>query len=367
VIRCSSSGGSLTHLSVTPDLEQLQQLAEGAAAGKSKLTVDRWRAALTELARHLQQPMSLPDTERFEAVLKAYLRRILRSALSGDDARFLALWQRDLGFVLKYKSYGVKCATALGYSVFLQNPGEGFSFQRHLIRKTEIFHIIEPLQRALVFLCTSQQWEALYETGRFCRWLDGAHDDALERLAVRPNAGDVYHVSSLGQVHSVLGCILEEFATVSTDMVDRLHDQNAGRHDPLVPRASVMARLRSLSAHPPSVMQFSGPSSAAIVRFGNAQVYELAKGPFDAIRLHIEQGSVELPVDPLRARILFTVAGQAACEIRGSGDAPGVAPPAIDVRGGDILMIPPGAVTTIQVVSRAACSIQGIEPEVALA
>lgn len=357
----------MTYSSTTLDLEQLQQLAEQATASGSELPSDEWRTALAELARHLRQPMSLPDTERFEAVVKAYLRRILRSELTGDDARFLGLWQRDLGFLLKYKSYGVKCATPLGYSVFLQNPGEGFSFQRHLIRKTEIFHILEPLERALVFLCTSQQWEALYETTRFGRWLEGAQDMALERLAVRPKAGDVYHVSDLGAVHSVLGCILEEFATVSTDMVDRLHDQNAGRPDPHVPRAAVMARLRSLPAHAPRIAPLSSESSAAIVRRGNAQVYELATGPIDATRLHVEKGSIELPADPRRARILFTVAGHAACELRGNGDAPGVAPPTIDVRGGDILMIPPGVLTTIHVGWRAACSVHAIEPEVALA
>ncbi len=138
--RCGSTEGArLKNLGVTAAVDQLQQVVEAVATGEHGLPSSEWRAALKKLASHLHRPMSLPDTERVEAVLKTYLRAIFRQHLSGDDARFLELWQRDLGFVLKYKSYGVKCATPLGYSVFLQNPGEGFSFQRHLTHKTESF------------------------------------------------------------------------------------------------------------------------------------------------------------------------------------------------------------------------------------
>ena len=40
---------------------------------------------------------------------------------------------------MKYKSYAVKAATPLGYSIFLQNQGQGFSFQQHLVHKLEGF------------------------------------------------------------------------------------------------------------------------------------------------------------------------------------------------------------------------------------
>ncbi len=43
-----------------------------------------------------------------------------------------------------------------------------------------------------------------------------------------PRPGDVIVIDKLSVVHSVVGCVLAEFATVSTDMVDRLHDQNEG-------------------------------------------------------------------------------------------------------------------------------------------
>jgi len=356
----------LKNLGVTAVVDQLQQVVEAVATGEHGLPSSEWRAALKKLASHLHRPMSLPDTERVEAVLKTYLRAIFRQHLSGDDARFLALWQRDLGFVLKYKSYGVKCATPLGYSVFLQNPGEGFSFQRHLTHKTEIFHILDPLARALVFLCSSKEWEKAYDGERFQRWLDGAPDAELDRFAVRPRPGDVYHVSELGVIHSVLGCILEEFATVSTDMVDRLHDQNAGRHEPHVTREAVVTRLRSLRACVPRIAASDAESAGVIVQGGDVRCYVLANGAIDATRVHLTRARIELEAHAMRARVLFTVTGSASCAISGPGDAPGAIPQAIDVRGGDLLMIAPGVKAVLATGDSAIVSIHAIEPEVAL-
>jgi hypothetical protein len=59
----------------------------------------------------------------------------------------------------------------------------------------------------------------------------------------------VFVISELGVVHTVMGCVLEEYATVSTDMVERLHDQNAGKRIPAnFTRANSEATLRSLKA-----------------------------------------------------------------------------------------------------------------------
>ena len=309
-----------------------------------------WREALTELAAQLQQPMSLQETERIESVVKTHLRAIFSEPVSGDDARFLAQWQRDLGFLLKYKSYGIKCATPLGYSMFVLNPGEGFSFQRHVTRKTEVFHILEPLERAMVFLCTSEEWTAVYERGRFERWLGGESDADLDCIAVRPRAGDVYPVSELGVVHTVLGCILEEFATVSTDMVDRLHDQNAGRSEPHVPRETVMARLLQVPVSRPNV---------EAVRYGDVDLYTLATGVMDAMRIHAPRGRFLIPRSPSRASVLYMASGAASFLV---GDTP----PAIELRPGELLMIAPGTGAAVDIESTAAFSVQSIEPEEAL-
>ncbi|MEO8033768.1 MAG: hypothetical protein ABI837_05000 [Acidobacteriota bacterium] len=355
----------LTNQSTT-SVEQLQHVAEAAVAGKQVLAAGEWRSALSELAIHLQRPMSLSSTERVERVLKAYLRAIFRLQLAGDDARFIAKWQRDLGFLLKFKSYGVKCATPLGYSLFFQNPGEGFSFQRHLTHKTEIFCILKPLDGALVFLCSSNDWESLYDRCGFQRWLNGARDANLAKFATRPCPGDVYHVSELGVIHSVLGCILEEFATVSTDMVDRLHDQNAGRNEPQVARDAVVTRLRNLGASAPRIAASDGKPAGVIVHDGDVLSYRLGTGAIDATRVHMTRARVEVRAHTLRARILFTVKGSASCIIRGNGDSPGVTPPAIDVRGGDLLMIAPGFDALIATRDAAVFSIHAIEPEIAL-
>lgn len=325
-----------------------------------------WRQTLTELASQFHRPMPLRETERIEAVLKTHLRELLGRRLSGDEARFLARWQRDLGFLLKYKSYGIKCATPLGYSVFLQNSGEGFSFQRHLTHKTEVFHILEPLEKALVFLCRSEEWEAVYATERLERWLGGAADAELDCFAKRPQAGDVYHVDELGLVHTVLGCVLEEFATISTDHVDRLHDQNAGRHEPHIARDEVVARLRSLGAHAPLVDACAAADAGAIVRDGDLQAYCLATGEFEATRLHLARGRVDLAADPSRARVLFTVSGSASCILRGDDEDASATIEAIDVEGGDLLLLAPGIEATIGAEDGAVFSIHAIAPAVAL-
>jgi hypothetical protein len=342
------------------------QLKGENAPSDDGLPSTEWRRALIQLADDLSQPMPLRETERIEDVLKTYLRRIFRQRLSLDDARFLAEWQRDLGFVLKYKSYGVKCATPVGYSIFLQNPGEGFSFQRHVTHKTEIFHILEPLEQALVFLCSSADWEAAYDHDRFRRWLDGSPDIEFDRFATRPRSGDVYHVSELGLVHSVLGCVLEEFATVSTDMVDRLHDQNAGREEPRVPRDAIVARLRNLRVCVPRIPATDPATTDVVAHVGELESYRLASGAIDATRLHMRRACVELRAQASRLRLLVVVGGSASVVIRGTGDVPTVTSPPIHVRRGDPLLLVPGFEIVISAVEDAVISIHGIEPEVSL-
>src|SRR3954469_14723401 len=111
--------------------------------------------------------------EQSERQLKQILARELAAPMGGPRMRALASFQQDLGFLLKYKSYAVKAASPLGYSVFLQQPGEGFSFQQHVTHKTEIFHILDVLPGGFVFLCDFDDWKRIYDRESFLAWMNG--------------------------------------------------------------------------------------------------------------------------------------------------------------------------------------------------
>ncbi len=213
---------------------------------------------LPVLAEFLRQDLPIAQTERLEALLKAVLLHAFRNPVSGADARRIAEFQKNLGFILKYKSYAVKAASPLGYSIFLQNEREGFSFQRHIAHKLEVFHILGVRPGGYVFLCDSAHWDRVYEAGSFARWLEGDPNPAYDPYRFEPQPGDVFIISELGVVHTVIGCVLEEYATVSTDMVERLYDQNAGKRIPArFTRAKTEASLQALEA-PPSSRLVSG-------------------------------------------------------------------------------------------------------------
>jgi mannose-6-phosphate isomerase-like protein (cupin superfamily) len=205
-------------------------------------------ALLPTLERHLRMDATIDRIEAVESVLKSILSTLFQEPLNGPECRQLAVFQNSYRFALKYKSYAVKAATPLGYSIFLQAQEQGFSFQQHVTHKTEVFHVLATRPGAYVFLCEFADWQRQYEPERFSRWLAGSPDPFFDQRAFRPTPGDVFVISELGIVHTVIGCILEEFATVSTDMVHRLHDQNIGR--PIPPhftRAYAESELLKLS------------------------------------------------------------------------------------------------------------------------
>src|SRR5215831_6530486 len=204
-------------------------------------------APLSSLVDALRADSPIATLEAAERQLKTVLQEQLARPLDGDQIRSLAAFQQDLGFLLKYKSYAVKAASPLGYSVFLQRPGEGFSFQQHVTHKTEIFYILDVLPGGFVFLCDFDDWKRTYDRQSFLAWMNGAADPRYERFRFAPQPGDVIVIDRLSVVHSVVGCVLAEFATVSTDMVDRLHDQNEGRSIPAeFTRAFSEERLRTI-------------------------------------------------------------------------------------------------------------------------
>ena len=201
-------------------------------ASDARLVVDAGFAALPVLKEFLHRDLEIDKAEAVESLLKRVMGAAFDRRMTGATARELALFQKELGLILKYKSYTVKAASPLGYSIFLQNEGEGFSYQCHRTHKTEVFHILEVKPGGFVFLCRYEDWVRNYDQAAFDAWLQGKAHSFFDLCRFTPEPGDVFIISELGIVHTVVGCVLEEYATVSTDMVDRLHDQNAGRPIP---------------------------------------------------------------------------------------------------------------------------------------
>jgi hypothetical protein len=329
---------------------------------------------LPHLLTPLREDHPIASAERIEAVLKAVVAHAFAGEPSGAVAREIATFQKDLGFILKYKSYAVKASTILGYSVFLQEPGLGFSFQQHLTHKVELFHVLDVLPGGYLFICEYEDWKAAYKRDTFDAWMSGAPDARLDRFKSHPAPGDLYAIERTGIVHSVIGCVLEEFATVSTDFVDRLHDQNASAPIPThFTRASCEARLKGV--------RFPTDLSRATIDAGTSRRetltgmpiaggrrFDLASGTFTAARLVVDPGaSTDLVHTGDEALSVHVTHGRGHVVIADRAEARRTSPPSLAVSQGDLLLIPPRvwyAVSGDEGVGLAA-SIHGIEPSLA--
>jgi mannose-6-phosphate isomerase-like protein (cupin superfamily) len=340
---------------VESDLRAVRQLPQDEAL-RRRLAA-QGLALLPALEEHLTSDLPIAALEGYEAVLKAVLRQEMARQVSGPAARAIAEMQRRVGPLLKYKSYAVKASSPLGYSIFLQEPGQGFSFQRHLTHKTEVFHILDAQAGGFVFLCSHEEWAQCYERARFAAWLAGERDDPdYERFRIPARLGDVFVLDQLGIVHTVVGCVLEEFATVSTDMVDRLHAQNEGRAiPPSFTQAAVRARLRGLRTPPESRLVRPGAGGAGnpdndprrevlpAERVHGGRRTVLIDG-FVAAALHeVDPGAEsEMGDDAGRATSLYVRQGGGSIRIGTAAEvAAGEAPP-MRLAAGDLLTIPPG-------------------------
>ncbi len=316
---------------------------------RRSILVSGGHASIAAVAKYLAATDdSISATERLEDIVKTILLALLKDGAPAEVAPAIARAQKEIGFFLKYKSYAVKAASPLGYSVFLQRPGEGFSFQRHVAHKVEIFHILEASPDAFVFICTYNQWRSVFEPGRFRRWLEGEQDPAFEQFRYRPHPGDVFAIDQLNVVHTVFGCVLEEFATVSTDMVDRLHDQNVGKSVPAdLCRAKALSTLRSLPSVEPATYVRATPSgfrrepiTAETASWG--EVRRLSVGPIRARHLVVEPGaSIEPEKDANNAASLFVRSGKGELVFHGEQDH------LVSIAAGDLLMIAPDTVWSV--------------------
>ena len=303
--------------------------------------------SLPALRDFLHQDLPIDRAERLEALVKAILRKAMANPVSGRDAREIAQFQKELGFVLKYKSYAIKAATPVGYSIFLQNEREGFSFQQHVEHKLEVFHILSVKPGGYVFFCDHSDWKNAYDPRSFEDWLAGEPNEAYDRFKFVPAPGDVFVISELGVVHTVIGCVLEEYATVSTDMVDRLHDQNIGKKIPSdFNRKNAEATLREVG---------STPQHRMVRGFGDRQIQSiepvavqggervlLCDSFVRASRYAIQPGKqTALERDDDRAVLLRISSGQGSVMMADSSEVGG-ALPSIAFNQGDLILIPPG-------------------------
>jgi len=310
-------------------------------------TAPPW-AALVDALR-ADSPIAI--LEAAERRLKGVLQQQLARPLGGDQIRSLAAFQQDLGFLLKYKSYAVKAASPLGYSVFLQRPGEGFSFQQHVTHKTEIFYILDVLPGGFVFLCDFDDWKRIYDRESFLAWMNGAADARYERFRFVPQPGDVIVIDRLSVVHSVVGCVLAEFATVSTDMVDRLHDQNEGRSIPAeFTRAFSESRIRSLEWPERSRLVTLEPSGWSRTDVPSRQIQggqqtDFGNDPrFSASAFRIEPGahSATSTISD-RATCLHVATGSGQLILGTQEELRRASPPALNAKAGDLFLIAPDA------------------------
>jgi hypothetical protein len=213
-----------------------------------------------EVADGVRAALSRPDrieaVERIEAVTKRWWDDLLRpgAEVATDDAVAFARFFSAVGFFHKYKPYGVKIASPFGYSLFDLYDGQGFSFQVHIEPKYEGFHVLGTKPGSLIYVGTVPEWDTVGHG-----WARGvrAGEDLPDPPAVwRPSVGDTTAILETETVHSVLGCVLEEFAGCSVDAVERLYDPYP-RTDVRLPTEHVSPRgllLGSSAALPTRVL-----------------------------------------------------------------------------------------------------------------
>ena len=188
---------------------------------------------LRKLSVVMQQDLPIFDLEKFESQFKAIVGFLVEKYPNNTLIAFtIAQIQKKMGLLCKYKSYGVKACTPLGYAIFLLNPREGFSFQNHLDFKTELFYILHVSKGGYVYISTSEQWNRVFDEQKFKHWFAGGFFAEYDKYKLKVIPGSVIKIDKTGIVHTAIGCTLEEYANVSTDMVQRLFDQNKGKQIP---------------------------------------------------------------------------------------------------------------------------------------
>lgn len=306
----------------------------------------------------LERPMPMEAVEAIEQLAKATFRDVLADTDSGAEAAdaFVTFFHR-IGFLFKYKPYGVKAASPFGYSIFELHPGMGFSFQMHLEPKYEAFHILRAHPDSFLYLSTGPEWAS---AGRAAAEAWGGGSGNLESdFAFDPRPGDVVRVASTEIVHTVVGCTLEEFATTSVDAVERLLDQNSrsgltlpDRHPDLVGLVTEM--------HPdvPSRLVERSDGGWRISPFSSGDSIIEVPGQMCGERLLLEGGHmVDLPSRHDWVNVIIPTRSPVRCAVAGSD---------VVVAPGEMLAVPPGWGAKVESVTSAVATLHSIDPALVL-
>ena len=302
---------------------------------------------VTELQEQLTKDLPIDKLEKYEKKYKDTLKNIFSQYVSGETARKLAEIQKNIGLIFKYKSYTIKASNPLGYSIFFHNQREGFSFQQHTSHKTEVFHILEVLPGGYVFICSYDDWKKIYDEKSFSEWLSGKSDAQYDQFKYEPKAGDVIALNQLGIVHTVVGCTLEEFAAASTDMVDRLYDQNKYKKIPdKFVRSYSENKMQSISSPANSriieiISNEHNVKEIEPIKISGGLKIELAKMDFIANRYVIEKNGRTDFQGSDKYAISLTVTGGKGIVFIGDQNENLQNIPGIPLRLGDNIIIPP--------------------------
>jgi hypothetical protein len=312
-----------------------------------KKSLEKNLEAAEMLQGNLAKDLPIEELEKFEKAYKDTLKNIFSEKNSGETARRLAVIQKNIGLIFKYKPYTIKASNPLGYSIFFHNQGKGFSFQQHTSHKMEVFHILDVLPGGYVFVCTYDDWKKIYNEESFSDWLSGKPDARFDQFKYEPKAGDTIILDRLGIVHSVIGCTLEEFATVSTDMVDRLHDQNKGKKIPeQFVRSYSESKIQSITSPLGSRVVEIIPGGNKVreiepIKINGGLKIELANMELIANRYVIEKNGRTEFQNSDKYAISMTVTGGKGTVFIGDQNEDSKDIPGISLGLGDNIMIPP--------------------------
>jgi len=164
-----------------------------------------------------------------------------------------------------------------------------------------------------------------------------------------PSPGDVFVVNDLNIVHTVIGCVLEEFANVSADMVDRLYDQNLANREQIPQKFTneyAKERLMELEYTPPKrLVDFRKDWEAEPLKKEDVQgvikTIIVDSDNFSSLSYTFPPNHTSEQMTDLNRHIsLYVWKGEGEIKIGDHSEWKSGTPPSIHISKGDLLFIP---------------------------